>query len=556
MTTEHGKELWKNRIRVAIDHHLSRWTARHIAVSQDGLGSRHRRERVPLHKLILIPNGVTIPAATTSGVVRERLRAEFGLEPRILVIGTVGRIVAAKGYEHLLAALPMIRAAVGDVRWLAVGDGDQRENLAARARELALGDAVVWAGIRHDVGDLLQAMDIWVMSSLREGLPVALLEAIGGEAHRRDAGRWDPRRGVRRAAGPTGAAGRSSSARGGRRRPRHRRRTSTRARRGRPGPRRGRVQHRDGRAPDRGRVPRGAGAHGGHRVNPPTFGVDRRIPVVMVHAVGDPAPGWIWPDLACPEALFAQQVELLAERGYRGASLDDVHAWQVRGRAPAERLVVFTFDDGYLGTWVLAYPLLERSGLRGLVYVNPDFVEPGETPRPTLLDVWAGRVRREDLFTHGYLNRAEVRALGTAGVVDVGSHSRTHTWYASGPRIVGYHGDGTAAPWLAWNARPERKPTWLTEDQSGFVPLGTPIQEHGRSLGIRRWYPDPAVTAATTAHVAAHGGRDSSPGEAGARNWIASRQRPRAVPDATNPTPSATAATPTRSSPAERIWPR
>ncbi len=236
------------------------------------------------------------------------------------------------------------------------------------------------------------------------------------------------------------------------------------------------------------------------------FGLDARIPVVMYHAVGNPAPGWIWPGLACPEQLFARQVALLADRGYRGATLADVRTWQDRGRAPRERLVVLTFDDGYLDTWALARPYLKRHGLRGLVYVNPDFVEPGTVVRPTLEDVWAGRIRREELPCHGFLNWAEIAAMAREGVVEIGSHSRTHTWYETGPEIVGYHGGGETPPWLAWNARPDRKHAWLSEMQADLVPLGTPIHVHGRALGIRRWRPDASLAEAALAHVATHGG--------------------------------------------------
>lgn len=178
MTTEHGKELWKGPLRVAIDHHLSRWTARHIAVARDGMEIRIRRERFEPGKLILIPNGVPIPAEPGNDAGRRRVRAEFGLDDDTPVLGTVGRVVEAKGYEHLLAALAALREGRPRLRWLAVGDGDRRPELTARAAAAGLGDAVIWAGRRDDVNDLLAAMDVWVMSSVREGLPVALLEAM------------------------------------------------------------------------------------------------------------------------------------------------------------------------------------------------------------------------------------------------------------------------------------------------------------------------------------------------------------------------------------------
>jgi glycosyltransferase involved in cell wall biosynthesis len=75
----------------------------------------------------------------------------------------------------------MLRGEFPDLRWLAVGDGIERASLSALAETLGLSGAVVWAGLRTDVHDLLAAMDVWVMSSVREGLPVALLEAMASQ---------------------------------------------------------------------------------------------------------------------------------------------------------------------------------------------------------------------------------------------------------------------------------------------------------------------------------------------------------------------------------------
>ena len=232
----------------------------------------------------------------------------------------------------------------------------------------------------------------------------------------------------------------------------------------------------------------------------------RRLPVVMYHTIGDPDPGWLWAGLACPLALFQGHMERLNARGFRPATLDDVHDRQAAGTIDATRLAVLTFDDGYLDNWVHAYPLMKRAGWKGIVYVNPDFIEPGDTPRPTLEDVWSGKLAARDLQYRGFLNWAEVELLDRSGVLAIGSHSMSHTWFPVGPEMVDFHRPGSAAPWLAWNARPDRKPYYLNEDQSGFVPWGAAIHSHGRSLGVRRWFPDPDIDPALVAHVAAHGG--------------------------------------------------
>lgn len=178
VTTEHGKELWKGPIRLGIDRLLTRYTSRHIAVSRDGLELRLRRERVAPERIILIPNGVSVTSPESDSEISARVRRELGIAPDAPLLGSVGRVVAAKGYDHMLAALAELARDRPGLRWLVVGDGDQRPRLERTVSDLGLGQVVIWAGRRGDVPDLLQAMDVWVMSSLREGLPVALLEAM------------------------------------------------------------------------------------------------------------------------------------------------------------------------------------------------------------------------------------------------------------------------------------------------------------------------------------------------------------------------------------------
>jgi hypothetical protein len=231
-----------------------------------------------------------------------------------------------------------------------------------------------------------------------------------------------------------------------------------------------------------------------------------QLPVVMYHTVGKPHEDWLWRGLTVPVDFFERQIQSLHARGYRGISLSEWFDRRCTGRGADQKLMAPTFDDGYLDNWVFAYPLLKRLGWRGAVYVNPEFVDPGEVPRPNLEDVWAGRCRQEDLVTHGFMNWGELRALAAADVLEIGSHSMTHTWYPIGPRVVDYHRPGGRFPWLAWNARPERKHAYLCENQDGFVRFGAPVYVHGRSLGIRRFLPDPELERALTEHVAAQGG--------------------------------------------------
>ena len=178
VTTEHGKELWKNRWQIFANRWLSKRTFRHIAVSEDVAGIRLRRDGFQPDKMVVIPNGVPIPDLLEDQGARARIRREFELKDGQPVFGTVGRVVNAKAYPVLLDALGQARATIPDLHWLQIGDGPDREPLMASAAALGITDSITFAGSRRDISDLLAAMDVWVMSSIREGLPVSLLEAM------------------------------------------------------------------------------------------------------------------------------------------------------------------------------------------------------------------------------------------------------------------------------------------------------------------------------------------------------------------------------------------
>lgn len=128
-----------------------------------------------------IPNGI---APAEGGFAREdlpRLGVEMGAdESRPLVLATVGRMAEQKAYPVLFDALARLDALDQGVPWrLAMfGDGPLRAELEALAAAKGLADRIVFAGFRDDVPRWLSAVDAIVFSSIFEGLPMALLEAL------------------------------------------------------------------------------------------------------------------------------------------------------------------------------------------------------------------------------------------------------------------------------------------------------------------------------------------------------------------------------------------
>jgi len=178
MTTEHGMTLWKKRHHLLLERFINRFTDKMIAVSEDIRQRRIHSEGVSPEKIITIPNAVNIERFSRINS-REQVRTELEIETSSFVIGTVARLVPAKRLDCLLEAAREVCEAVPQARFLIIGDGPLREKLERQALQLDLTPHYVrFLGSRPDIPELLSAVDIFVLSSEREGLPVSLLEAM------------------------------------------------------------------------------------------------------------------------------------------------------------------------------------------------------------------------------------------------------------------------------------------------------------------------------------------------------------------------------------------
>ena len=127
-----------------------------------------------------IPNGIDAPRDTPPDAERlHGLRQSLGAGPETTLFAVIGRLEPQKGHSDLLAAFADFLATTAiDARLLLLGTGPLADQLEAQAREADIHHRVTFAGFRSDVPELLPALDVVVFSSLYEGLPVALLEAM------------------------------------------------------------------------------------------------------------------------------------------------------------------------------------------------------------------------------------------------------------------------------------------------------------------------------------------------------------------------------------------
>ena len=219
--------------------------------------------------------------------------------------------------------------------------------------------------------------------------------------------------------------------------------------------------------------------------------MNQKVPVVMYHSVGIPHPCWIWDFLTIPFALFEDHVRWLRKKNFNPIGFMEYYRHVKYGEQLPPNPVFLNFDDGYLDNWVLAYPILKKYGFRGTIFVNPEFVDPTEKPRPTLEDVWLEKLSLSDLQIHGFLSWEEMRKMEADGVMDIQSHAMTHTWYFSGSKIVDFRHPGDQYVWMDWNENLEKKWDYLNEKEtSGGQRLGSPVYENGKSLEVQRYFPD------------------------------------------------------------------
>lgn len=125
-------------------------------------------------KLRTIGNGIDVERFNKA----QQIRATLGLSPDQLVIGTVARMDPVKNQRFLLEVFASVLKTYPGTQLLLVGEGSERLPLEEECRRLQITESVQFLGARRDIPELLAAMDVFVLPSKEEGLPISLLEAM------------------------------------------------------------------------------------------------------------------------------------------------------------------------------------------------------------------------------------------------------------------------------------------------------------------------------------------------------------------------------------------
>ena len=180
VTTVHG---WvRHTKRTPLYYGLDRYSLRHydgvICVSDD-LRERCLACGVPEGRCILIENAIdALHFSRAIGVGRDEARRRLGIATGRLVVGAVGRLSPEKGFDVLIRAADRLIASGVDLDVLIAGEGDDEGRLRALIDDLGLAGRVRLLGFQADPRPLYEALDAFALSSLREGLPNVLLEAM------------------------------------------------------------------------------------------------------------------------------------------------------------------------------------------------------------------------------------------------------------------------------------------------------------------------------------------------------------------------------------------
>jgi len=129
---------------------------------------------------VAITNAIDIEEAESLLLSREEARREFGLACDVRVVGSIGRQVRVKDYPRLIRAFAQVAQSYPGARLLLIGEGRETPALKAEVARLGLEGKVLLPGALPNALRYVRAFDLWVMPSLAEGFPLAMMEAMCG----------------------------------------------------------------------------------------------------------------------------------------------------------------------------------------------------------------------------------------------------------------------------------------------------------------------------------------------------------------------------------------
>ncbi len=165
----------KKNIRRLVERFLARKFVKICTVSSKIAEYTVPHLDVPSEKVCTIINGIQTEKKKKQS---RALRKELGVELNDVVLCFVGRVAKVKNLKYLLSVMPEIIKSTAGVKLLIIGDGDEREALERYSKQIGLTENVLFCGFQENPMDFLTIADIFVLTSLYEGVSIALLESM------------------------------------------------------------------------------------------------------------------------------------------------------------------------------------------------------------------------------------------------------------------------------------------------------------------------------------------------------------------------------------------
>ncbi|MDZ7859576.1 MAG: polysaccharide deacetylase family protein [Candidatus Krumholzibacteriota bacterium] len=227
------------------------------------------------------------------------------------------------------------------------------------------------------------------------------------------------------------------------------------------------------------------------------------VPVLMYHTVGIPNKDWMWKHLTCPYDKFENQMKWLRKTGFVTINLEDLYNSVFNNKKLPKKSVILTFDDGFADNWIFAYPIMKKYGMKGTIFVNPEFVDKRNIIRKRADEVSSiDKLNLSD--TSGFLSWQELQIGEKEGVFDPQSHAMTHTWYPVSDKIIDFRHPSDIYIWNTWNNNIDKKPH-LQFDDENLINYGEPVYENDKSLSSPRYFPDKEIALDLKRYVETHG---------------------------------------------------
>lgn len=176
-STDSGRKAnFKYKLYESIMKYLINKYSTHVLACGIDAGNYLYGKKFFLKKGVIINNGIDTQKFKYDNESRNKITSEFDIEKK-LVIGHVGRLAEVKNHKFLLEVFYEFKKIEPNSVLLIVGDGELREAIEKKIESLGINMDVIITGLRLDVSDLMQAMDVFVFPSLYEGLPLTIIEA-------------------------------------------------------------------------------------------------------------------------------------------------------------------------------------------------------------------------------------------------------------------------------------------------------------------------------------------------------------------------------------------